>query len=353
MSGARSGGGVGVGSGAVAGLAVLGAGSYGPAGRDALETTLLLRAGLPAVGPAPRSDGTGAPITMGLAPALGDLPATERLVELGARAVRSCLVDLERTVSGASRLGLWLALSPAEVVQAAEAAALGARISRSAGLEAGAPVTAYVEGAIASADLLRLASEALRRGELDVALVCGAHSDHDEARVRALVERGELYTNDRIEGSFAGEQAACVAIGAGSRAKLRAPLARLLGAAAADAPAEATSPEQLAVLSELSDSIAPTGLERRVAWVLSDAAFDPRALREHAAWLTRRASLFGGAYLLDYPAQRIGALGASALPFGLAVIATTWSRGAGPEGAAAVIAESAAGRRSLVLLEPS
>lgn len=352
MSGARELGGVRVGSGAVAGLALLGAGAFGPVGRDALETTLLLRAGLPAVGPGPFSDGTGAPITMGLAPSLGALPATERLVELGARAVRGCVADLERAVPRARRLGLWLVLSPGEVVQAAEAARLGAQIARAAGLEAGVPITAHVDGAIVGADLVRLAAEALRRGELDVALVCGAHTDHDEARVRALVERGELYTNDHIEGSFAGEQAACVALGPASRSTLRAPLARLVGAAAADAPREALDGEQLDALSELADAIAPSGLERKVGWVLSDAAFDPRTLREHGAWLTRRASLFGGTYLLDYPAQRIGALGAAALPFGLAVVGTTWSRGAGPEGAAAVLSQSDAGRRGLVLLEP-
>ena len=331
------------------GLCVVGAGVWSPAGRTAAEAARILRTGIPAVRPAPFSDGTGAPITMGVAPGLGSLEGLDRLAALSERAAKTCLLEVtEREPTLASRVGLAVVYSPIEVVTLGDANRMSASLARGLRLDKAAPVRGVADGASSAADILEEACGWVARGEVALCLVGGCHSDHTQDRIRALHEAGRLYTNENITGSFPGEHAAFVAITNLGRARRTAPLATLVAAGAEDGPL--FGPDALSVTPEILRSILPEGLAVRAGWVFGDLAFDPTSIREHGALLVRAGDYLTAPHHLDYPAQLIGALGAAALPLGLAMVATSWQLGRVPSPAAIVLSQNDAGRRGVVVL---
>ena len=330
-------------------LSIVAAGIWSPAGRSAAEVARILRTGLPAVRSAPFSDGSGAPITMGVAPDLARLEGPERLTSLAVRALRSCSSELAMSAPSLSRrAAVLLALSPLELVTHADVPRVSTTLGRALELDSTPQVVVSLDKERAAADLLCSAGELLQRGEVDVAFVGGAHSDWGQARIRALAERRDLYTNEDPTAAFPGEHAAFIAVVRSGRTRGALPLATVVTAGAAEGPTEGA--EAWGVASELLHALLPNGLDVRAGWLFGDMAFDPATLREHGALLTRATEYLAAPHLLDYPAQRIGALGAAAVPFGAALIGTSWRMGRVPSPSALVVARNEAGRRSIVVL---
>lgn len=336
-------------------VAILGAGAFGPAGRTAAETVRLMRTGLPAVTAAPFDDGTGAAVTMGVAPGLGDRAGADRLTELAVRAGRACLEDAHARVSAGQggppnpRLGLTLGYSPAELASAADARVLQQGLAQALELPKGAPLEVGLDAERTLGDRLATAVDWIARGEVDWALVGGVHSDFGAARIAALAARGALFTPEAADAPFPGEQAAFVALAR----RAAAPHAELVVASAADGPREGAEAWDVTVdllRAALPEETLTAGLAPRMGWIFSDLAFDAAAFREEGALLTRAQRYFEAPHRLDHPAQRIGALGAATVPLGLACVTASCRMGLVPSPAALVTSSNERGRRSLAIV---
>ena len=90
--------------------------------------------------------------------------------------------------------------------------------------------------------------------------------------------------------------------------------------------------------------------EMRVGWALSDHNFEQRRLYEWQAMMTRTRKAWGEPLMTDSPAQRIGYLGAAALPLGVVLAAEGFTRGYAPFPLALCFAGSDTGERGSILL---
>jgi 3-oxoacyl-[acyl-carrier-protein] synthase-1 len=92
------------------------------------------------------------------------------------------------------------------------------------------------------------------------------------------------------------------------------------------------------------------GEDRKAGWAITDLTFELRRVYEWQAMLVRTRKVWGEPYVVDAPAQRMGQLGAAAVPFGLALAALGWHHGSAPAPVAVVLAGSEGGDRGAVLL---
>jgi 3-oxoacyl-[acyl-carrier-protein] synthase-1 len=87
-----------------------------------------------------------------------------------------------------------------------------------------------------------------------------------------------------------------------------------------------------------------------VGWALSDHTFEMYRLYEWQAMMTRTRKRWGEPCTMDSPAQRMGHLGAAALPLQMVLAAEGWKRGYAPAPLAIIFAGSDAGERGAILL---
>jgi 3-oxoacyl-[acyl-carrier-protein] synthase-1 len=74
-------------------------------------------------------------------------------------------------------------------------------------------------------------------------------------------------------------------------------------------------------------------------------------LQEWETVFVRTQNVLGRPYLIDSPAQRIGYLGAAALPLFVAIAAMGWKHGYAPSNVALLTAGNDGGARAAVALE--
>ena len=81
---------------------------------------------------------------------------------------------------------------------------------------------------------------------------------------------------------------------------------------------------------------------------------EPEIMRRVQEWqsvFVRAQSVLGRPYHIDSPAQRIGYLGAAALPLFVAMAATAWRHGYAPSPIALAVAGNDGGARAALALE--
>ncbi len=329
-------------------------GARTPLGLDACQTGMLFRAGFATMAPAPLGP-DGEDITVchqsSLNPALS---GSERAVELALPALAELLEAL-RDHRRDERVTLYLALDADQAEPEAIAARLLDQCQRvfvSAQLE----VAARSEGGAAL--LLARARAALAGQQIDLALLGGVHSDYDPARIARLLAQDRLYSDDNLDAILPGESAAFVALvaPADGPSSILQPLAAHIcgiGNAVAEARPDNALPSAPARGATAAMRAATAELEaqkQHAGWLLTDTGFEAWRTREACTVYTRATPILGEPYRLDCPVQRVGSLGAAAIPLCIAIAAEGFERGYAPSSTALVLAGSETGERGAVLL---
>lgn len=341
---------------------VVAAGAVTPVGIGSVETAFSHRAAAAAMREAPLVDGDGEPVTMCFVPVLDPaLPGAARAAALGARAMQEVL----------EKLGPAATSLRARVVVAADehlarrapdgsvpAESLAAELSAAArSVWSGLRVEVVARGAAAPGFFIPSIAGALASGAIDVALVGGVHSDHDPARIAALWEAGRLFRPDRLDSMIPGEAAAFVAL-------MRPDMARRLGLAERAELGPVATAQERARPDNDEPAFAATGLTAAlraalgplaeagmsVGWVLTDLTFETFRHFELQAAMTRMQRHFCEPQQVEAPAQRLGHLGAAAMPLHIALAAEAYPRGFAPHALAVSIAGSDGGERAALVI---
>lgn len=199
--------------------------------------------------------------------------------------------------------------------------------------------------------------DALARGSIEAAVVGGVHTDYDPARVRALAQAGRLFKPDNLDSIIPGELAAFMVLMRPDVARMyRLPaLAQLFNVATAYDKVRPDNDEPAFEAIGLTVAVRKAGAQLaeaklRAGWLLTDLSFETFRLFEHQSMLVRTQSLWMEPQQWDPPALRMGALGAAAMPFHVALAAEGWRRGWAPHSVAFSCAGSDGGERAALLL---
>ncbi|MEZ4311716.1 MAG: beta-ketoacyl synthase N-terminal-like domain-containing protein [Polyangiaceae bacterium] len=338
-------------------LSIVGVGARTAVGLNALQTGFLLRAGFPAMTESPLADAAGEPVTMAFVPTLdGRLTGAKRLLALA----RHPFIEAMEAVRG----------MPAEVMIGIDeglACEADARLGLAALAEEllpGAKVTVSARGETGLVAALPAAVRALELRQADAVILGGVHSDHDPGQIASLESRGHLFSRENLDSRIPGEAAAFVvlmrAVEASGKKVARLcdvrghGLAREEVRGAASAQGETGEPPAMAATA-LSSAIraATEGLRREGAaagWLWTDLTTETRRIHEWGAAFVRAQDVLARPYFVDSPAQRIGYLGAAALPLFAATACVAWRHGYAVSETALGIAGTDSGERAALLL---
>lgn len=325
-------------------------GARTPLGLDAVQTGFLLRAGFPAVAESPLAGPSGDAIAAGFVPVIdARTVGPERLVALA----RPALLEAAGSLRGPA-VEVRLSIDPGTPAEAEARARLEAMVRDAL---PGSRVTVSALGEAGAVASLPDAIRALALREADAVVIGGVHSDHDPRVISALAARGALFSPDNLDARIPGEAAAFFVIareasGAGEGGSR---LASLLGYGLShqgeDEGDERPAAPALALWAAVKEATQPLR-DRGVTagWMWTDLCHEARRLREWQSVFVRAQAVLGRPYRLDSPAQRMGHLGAAALPLFVATAVTAWRHGFAPSPIALATAGSDAGDRAALLL---
>ena len=267
--------------------------------------------------------------------------------------------------AGQLRAKLFLALDEQldpEVADPRAAHDVVARISSAAGAKLNvvdAAHNTYGAAGIGAA-LERLTTE-LSRGDVDALLIGGVHSDYEPGRIQALEAGRRLCSREQLDGLIPGEAAAFAGVMKASRARaLRLKPQVVIGetAAARDKirPDNDESAFEAAgltyVVRKVGESLVASG--RQAGWLITDLSAETFRHYELQAVSARTRKIWCEPEYLDAPAQRMGYLGAAAMPFALVLAAEAWRGEWAPHDVAIAIGGSDFGdRAAMVMTAPS
>lgn len=338
------------------------AGAVTPIGLRAIDTAFSHRASAAAMRESPLVDGQGEPVTMCFLPTLDPrVTGAERAVLLAERALREALEKLGPAAQGLRmQMGLCLDEHLGQRPLGGEAPAQRVAAELAARAQAYAPeivVKVSTRGPAAPGYLLPELCDALARGAIDAALLGGVHTDYDPARIAALDAAGRLFRSDNLDALVPGECAAFVVLARpdiARRALLR-DLGQIVGVSTAHERARPDNDESAfqaaGLTAALRAALAPMADRGvRAGWVLTDLTFETFRHFELQAASVRTQQLFCDPQQLECPAQRIGALGAAAMPLHLAIASEAFARGFAPHPCAVSLAGSDGGERAAVVV---
>lgn len=342
-------------------VAIIGHGAFTPLGLTSLQTAFLLRTGMPGFTPSGLADSQGESITFGLLQTLDPrLVGVERAIEIVKPALAEACVPL-RPHADTLRVGVvlavdeWFSVSLTRGEQPPVTELLRQVEARVREMFPHAKVTPCSRGAAGPAFMIPKAIEALARGEIDVLLFGGVHTDYDHGRLRVLEARGRLFTTSNLDAMVPGEASAFVALA-------RPDIARRIGCEAfariegfgggmeSATPDNDHSAFEAKGLSTALRALEKTLEHRTAGWMLGDLTFEMWRLNEWQAAITRSRKIWGDPYHVDLPAQRMGNMGAAALPLLAAVATEGFRRGHAPSSVAVAFAGSDSGERASMIV---
>lgn len=197
----------------------------------------------------------------------------------------------------------------------------------------------------------------LESGAIDAAVVGGVHTDYEPKRIAALAQHRRLFSPDQLDGLIPGESAAFAVLMASHKARTHrlTPRAQVHGWATAHEKARPDNDESAfeaagltAAIRKVGEPLLDSGL--RAGWILSDLCHETWRHYEFQAMSTRTQAIWCEPQYLDAPAQRIGYLGATAMPLHLVLASEAWRAGWAPHGVAVSFAGSDTGERAALLL---
>ena len=331
-------------------VAVVSVGARTPIGLNARQTGFLLRAGFPAMDEAPLANATGEAITMAFVPTLdGRLVGAERLAAL-ARAPFEEAVEPIRDLVAEVHVA---------VDEGCEEAALAIRLLEATLKRVMPAATVSVQGTgeAAAGTLVPTAIRALEERRADLVVIGGVHSDYDPRAIAALEASGRLFSRDNLDSRIPGEAAAFFVLmraGEAGRYQLK-PMAHVVGVGTGrehpwpdDEGAAHEAFGLTAAMRQATELLAAEG--RTAGWLLTDLTYEMRRQYEWQSVWVRAQKVLGRPYIIEAPAQRIGYLGAAALPLFVAMAATAWEHGYAPSPLALALAGNDGGERAALLL---
>jgi 3-oxoacyl-[acyl-carrier-protein] synthase-1 len=340
-------------------------------GLSAVETAMMLRAGSAAMAESALVDSTEEIVTFCVQPTLPPtLVGWERLGQLAIPPMREALAPFGKT---AAELRMKLVLCVDEIgkreMARAQTGAFGDKVHPAAPMvnyvherakelvTSKIPIQLCARGSAGPATIMEDIVSSLERGEHDAILLGGLHTDYDPERIADLQEQGRLYSSENLDALIPGECAAFVVLVAPSLARHWHVPAHAGIVAFGQAWEEATpdndhpAMEAYGLTSAVklaTKSTIEAGM--KIGWSITDMTFEMRAVYEWQAMLVRTRSAWGEPYVVDSPAQRIGNLGAAAMPFAMAMAHEGARRGVAPHRGCLVLAASDGGARGAVLL---
>jgi len=342
---------------------IVAVGAVTPVGLSAAETAFSHRAAAAAMREAPLVDGEGEPITMCFLPNVDPrMTGAERAFTLGLRALAEALralgpaaatlraslaVSLDEALGERGRDGL-----PVRQSFAASLAREASRLMPGIGSAEGA-----ARGPAGAAFLVPPLCEALASGAIEAAILGGVHTDYDPRRIAALAAADRLFRPDNLDALLPGEAAAFVVLmrpDVARRHQLR-PRAELCAVATGHEKARPDNDESAfqaaGLTAALRTALAPLGQEGlRSGWMLTDLTFEVFRHFELQAATVRTQRFYCEPQAVESPAQRLGHLGAAAMPLHLVLAAEGFFRGFAPHPVAVSIAGSDAGERGVMLI---
>lgn len=207
---------------------------------------------------------------------------------------------------------------------------------------------------------LEEAGELLSTGAADVIVMLAVHSDYDPTLVSQLEEAGRLFSSDHLDGLIGGEAAACLLLTT-PRAAAKLGLTPHLAIHSVGTAYERARPDndesayEAAGLTVAARRATQPLLEAELkcGWLLSDVTYEMREVYEWQALVARSQRALELPQQGDFPAHRLGHLGAAALPVMLTLVFEAYRRGAAPHPRALLYAGSDAGlRTALVVSQP-
>lgn len=342
---------------------VVSVGARTPIGLDAKSTGFSHRAATVAMQLSPLLDAKDEPATMCFLPTLDPFSTgVPRAVQLAGPALVEALGPLRPYLP---HLRLKLVLCLDEHLGARDrggfvpASDLAGELTRKAA--ALAPkledVATAARGAAALGFTLERLLDELSGGKVDAAVIGGVHSDYDPARIRALSEAKRLLSPDQLDSLIPGECAAFAVLMRPDRARA-CQLRRQVELHSFGTGYEKARPDNdepaftaLGLTAAVRQAAKPLlDEQQRAGWLLTDLSFETMRLYELQAVMARTQKLWCEPQLCDSPAQRIGYLGAAAMPLHLVLAAEGWRRGWAPHPIAISIAGSDSGERSALLM---
>ena len=319
-------------------------------GLDARQTGFLLRAGFPAMSEAPIANAAGESITMALVPTL-DFAATgaERLATLARPPFEEAIASV-KDATAEVHIAIDEDCIDAELV----AGMLEGMVRRTM---KSATVKVEPGGEAALGKSLPDAIRKLEARHVEVVVLGGVHSDYDPRAITALETSGRLFSRKNLDARIPGEAAAFLVLMREGDAPRRGllPLARLLGVGAGRERATPDNEDPAYEAFGLTSALrqATEGLRERgetAGWMLTDLTGEMRRLYEWQSVFVRAQKVLGNPYIIESPAQRIGYLGAAAMPLFVAMAATAWEHGYAPSPTAIGTAGNDGGERAAIVL---
>jgi 3-oxoacyl-[acyl-carrier-protein] synthase-1 len=213
-------------------------------------------------------------------------------------------------------------------------------------------VEAIAKGEAAPGLRLKAACDELSKGEVDVVLLGGAHSDYDPETVQRLSSVGRLFGSGNINGVIPGESAAFLVLTTPSfaRSKNLAPRAWLhgVGQGFEKAGPDNDEPASEALGLTLAVETATAGMEDdkvRAGWMLTDLTAEVHRQLEWQSVFVRAQRFLGPPQWIDAHAHKLGRTGAAALPLQIAIASTAWRHGFAPAPIALSMVGSDSGER--------
>ncbi len=336
-------------------------------GQDALQTAMLLRAGSAGMAAAPLVDGEGDQVTMCFDPTLPPLlVGWERALQLATVALDEALAPLGERIEG-SRVKLALCMDEryglAERGSAGADAATALAMGMSDRLQRklpGASLEVTARGNASAAVSLIDGLVSLEGRQCDALVLAAVHTDYDPPWIQSLSERGRLFKADNLDSFIPGELAAVLVL-MREDVMRRAGLPPLAGVVSVATGTEMATPEDdrsafeakglTQTIREATGSMVEEGLT--AGWALTDLTFEQRRVHEWQSMLIRTRKVWSDPYVVESPAQRMGNLGAAAMPLGMVLAAMGWRCRSAPAPVAVVFGGSDGGTRGAVLLVTS
>jgi len=331
-------------------VAIVKVGARTAIGLDAKQTGFLVRAGFPAMSEAPLANAAGEAITMAFVPTIDPLlVGPERLVRLALPALQEVASAMKD-----SKVMFRIALDEGYTDAPVAGRLLEAAVKR---ISPSAAVDVSLRGEAALGAILSETLAALTTRQVDAVILGGVHSDYDPRIIAELEESGRLFSTDNLDSRIPGEAAGFFVLMREADAIRRglAPLSRVIGAGTGreTATSENDAPAYQAFGMAAAVKRATEPLEKAgqtAGWLLTDLTFEMYRVSEWQAAFVRAQDVLGNPYIIESPAQRIGYLGAAAVPVLAGLAATAWEYGYGPSPTALVMAGSDGGERAAIVL---
>ena len=317
---------------------VVGVGARTSVGLTARHTAFLLRCGVAGFHEAPLLDVEDELVTIGSVPTLDPLlVGADRVLLLAQAALDEALDALGERVAGRRFrivLGLDEILGRKVGVTSTPADLLAVAIHQHAMKRGPSAVTveAVARGEASPGLRLAAACDELARGETDVVLLGGAHSDYDPESAAFLV----LTTPGFARSNELPPRAWLHGVGQGFE----------------KAGPDNDEPASEALGITLAVETATAGMEAdklRAGWILTDMTAEVHRVSEWQAVFIRAQRFLGPPQWVDAFAHKLGRMGAAALPLQVAIASTAWRHGFGPHPLALSTVGSDSGERVATL----